>query len=362
METSNQFQLEIAIEDYLQNLQVKGNYTPDDIMELKTHLLDEVDDLKKLQLDEEEAFMIARKRLGKEDILCNEYKKVNGNVFYNRDLFVMVLSICTFLLFSYLYTISQNGLQYFAIYEAKNVFALGITNYIFQILIVTGFIYLVFNSKIYLNRISSLFSKSPANFSTLLIILMVTLYFIDLSSQKILIRHLSSDIIRERYSQFTIDHDIFIAVKIILGSIVLVSILAAFVTSYKKVNFLDNIINNSGYLTLFCLGFFWDGVAASARMLNSFSYNSTLISSLGFGIIWFFGMLVFNIHIKLKILIRNLVFISFGFIMELTAGIWLNPHLRNGLSFSIYFIALIIGGGLGFLGAQLIKKKRLKIA
>ena len=29
METSNQFQLEIAIEDYLQNLQVKGNYTPD---------------------------------------------------------------------------------------------------------------------------------------------------------------------------------------------------------------------------------------------------------------------------------------------------------------------------------------------
>lgn len=358
MEASNQFQLEIAIEGYLQNLQTKGNYTPDDILELKSHLLDEVDDLKKIKLDEEEAFIVAKKRLGKEEELNNEYKKVNGSVFYNRDLFVMVLSICTYLLFSYLYTISQNGLQYFAIYWAKNVFVWGIVNYVLQFAVVGGFIYLVFNSKKFLSRTGKLFSKSPANFSSLFIILVVALYFIDLYFQRKVGSYLSSDFIRNRYYQFTINNDVSNFVKMTLGSTVLIVFLAAFVTSYKKVKFLDSIINNAGYIALFCLGFFWDGLAASARMLNGIFLNNMLISSIGFGFIWFVGMFIFNSYLKEKVLKRNLVFISFGLVMEFAAGIWINPGLRNSLPVSPYFIALVIGGGLGYLAAGVFRKHK----
>lgn len=363
METSNQFQLELAIDSYLQQLQSKGNYTQDDIMELKNHLQENADELTKKQLSEEEAFIIAQRRLGKEEELNNEYKKINGTIFYNRDLFVAVLSIYTYLLFSYLYTISQNGLQYLALSTGKNIYLWGIVSYVIQIVIVGSFIYLIFNNRKYLNKTGNLFSISPANFAAILIILIVTLYFIDLYFQKTASRHLSADGIRERYYQFTINGEFYSLIRIILGSVILISILAAFVTSYKKVKFLDNISNNAGYIALFCLGFFWDGIAASARMLNGIFHNNMLVSSIGFGIIWFFGMLIFNFHLKKNIIARNLVFISFGFIMEFAAGMWMNPHLRNGLPVSIYFIGLIVGCGLGYLTAKIIRRKRsLKIA
>ena len=359
METSNQFQLELAIDGYLQQLQTGGNYTPDDILELKSHLLENVDELKQKQLNAEEAFIIAKRRLGKEEELNEEYKKVNGSVFYNRDLFVIVLSICTYLLFSYLYTISKNGLQYLATSSGKSIYLLGITNYVLQIAIVVSFIYLVFNNKKYLSKVNKLFSKSPANFSSLLIILLVTLYYIDMNFQKNVSKHLPVDDFRERYYQFMIDLNINDFIRIALGGAVLIAILAAFVTSYKKVKFLDNIINNSGYITLFCLGFFWDAVAASSRMLNGIWLNNMLISSIAFGIIWFIGMLIFYIYLKKNILIRTLFFISFGFLMELAAGIWINPLLINGFPVSVYFIALVIGGSLGYLVAGILKRKKV---
>ncbi len=357
MEAPNQFQLELAVDGYLQQLQTKGNYTQDDIMELKSHLLDNVDELKQKQLSDEEAFIIAKKRLGKDEVLHAEYKKVNGIFFYNRDLFVIVLSICTYLLFSYLYTISQNGLQYLAISGGKNIYLFGVINYVLQIAIVGGFIYLVFNNTIYLNKIGKLFSTSPANFSAILIVLIVILYFIDFNFQKAAGRHLSADGIRELFFHFAIDSDLSSLIRILLGSSVLVAILAAFVTSYKKVKFLDNIINNSGYITLFCLGFFWDAVAASARMLSGASNHNVFISTLAFSIIWFIGMLIFNLHLNQKIFMRNLIFISFGFILEFSAGMWMNPGLRYSLLVSVYFIALIVGGAFGFLTAQYFKRK-----
>jgi hypothetical protein len=43
--------------------------------------------------------------------------------------------------------------------------------------------------------------------------------------------------------------------------------------------------------------------------------------------------------------------------MELSAGMWLNPGLRNSLPVSVYFIALIVGGIFGFLTAQYFKRK-----
>ena len=361
MEAPNQFQLELAIDGYLQHLQTGGNYTPEDILELKNHLQENVDELKQKQLSAEEAFIIAKKRLGKEEELNMEYKKVNGHVLYNRDLFVMALSICTYLLFSYLYTISQNGLQYYAVFWAKNIFILGILNYVLQFAIVGGFIYLIFHGNFFLSRTAKLFSKSPANFSSLLIILVVALYMIDLYFQRNAGRYLSTDAIRDRYYQFTINQDVSNFVKITLGSTVLIAFLAAFVTSYKKVKFLDNIINNAGYIALFCFGFFWDGLAASARMLNGIFLNNTLISSIGFGFIWFIGMFIFNFYLKENILKRNLVFISFGSVMEFSAGIWINPGLRNGLPVSTYFIALVFGGSLGYLLARILKRKPVSV-
>lgn len=361
METSNQFQLEIAVDNYLLQLQTNGSYTPDDILELKSHLLDNVDALKQKQLNDEESFIIACKRLGKEELLHTEYRKVNGDIFYNRDLFIIVLSISTYLMFAYLYSIVQSGLQYFVGHGEKNVYVFGVTNYFLQILIVGSFIFFVFNSKKYLIKVSKLFSRSPANFSAVLIVLIVVLYFTDLFFQRIGGRYLNMDSIK-RYYQFTNNGGLYNFVRIFLGISVVIAMLAAFVTSYKKIKFLDNIVNNSGYVALFFLGIFWDAVAASARMMIPYIDNEK-IAIAGFGMLWFIGMLGFNFNLKRNQLKRNLVFIAFGFIMEFAAGIWLNPHLRKGLPVSVYFIALVIGCGAGYLLNQLIKRRlKLKMA
>jgi hypothetical protein len=357
METPGQFQLELAVDSYLQQLQLNGNYTPDDIEELKSHLLDEVDDLQQKQLNKEEAFMVAKKRLGKDEVLNREYTKVNGNVFYNRDLFVMVFSICTYLLFSYIYSISQNALQYLALSGSRNITLYGIINYALQIIIVSGFVYLVFNNQKYLKANGRLFAGSPANFSAILITLVVVLYFVDFGFSKIGLRHVSGADMQSRYYAFRIDNTINDFTKIILGSIVLVSMFAAFITSYKKVNFLHNITNNSGYIALFLLGFFWDAVASSARMLQGIFNNNTLVTATAFGVIWFAGMLIFNLYVRQNIIKRNAAFIVFGFVMEFVAGMWFNPHLKYGMPVSVYFITLVMGAGLGLLLARIIKRK-----
>ena len=134
METSGQFQLELAVDSYFQQLQLKGNYTPDDITELKSHLLDEVDALQQKQLDKEEAFMVAKKRLGKEEVLNREYTKVNGLRFYNRDLFITALSICTFLFLFYFYSLVTDAIRQASYFKSSNPFAYGVTNYVFQFL------------------------------------------------------------------------------------------------------------------------------------------------------------------------------------------------------------------------------------
>ncbi len=360
METPGQFQLELAVDSYLQQLQLNGNYTPDDIEELKSHLLDEVDDLQQKQLNKEEAFMVAKKRLGKEDELNREYAKVNGLRFYNRDLFITVLSICTFLFLFYFYNLVVDAVSQASYFKNSNPFVFGITNYIFQFLFLGGVLYLVFNSKKYIAFLERYFVRSPANFSVIIILLLVFIYFVFRFGTSML--HLPTGISiterQNRFEIFTIDNELKSTIDWLFPAVWMLAIFIAFTKSYKRINFLNYIVNDSGYLALFFLGLFWDFVAAASRMYNDLFQNNEAGKAVLFGLVWCIGMLLFSIHLKKNKLIRTAYFISFGFIMELVAGIWLNPKLRMGLPVSVYFIALVIGGGLGLLLAGLFKQKQ----
>ena len=71
------FDLEKNIHDWSDCLRSHGHFKETDIIELESHLLDEIEDLIHAGLSEEEAFLISVKRFGNTHSVSREYSKVN---------------------------------------------------------------------------------------------------------------------------------------------------------------------------------------------------------------------------------------------------------------------------------------------
>ena len=84
MEDRTRFNLEKSIEVWKERLS-KGNMSGDNIFELEDHLYDEISTLQGIGLSEEEAFMVAKNRMGDTAMLSTEFGKVNRDlVLLNR--------------------------------------------------------------------------------------------------------------------------------------------------------------------------------------------------------------------------------------------------------------------------------------
>ena len=77
METQSPFNLIAAIENWRRELVTQPGVTPEDCRELEAHLNDSIAQLRKLGLPEEEAFWLARRRLGLPQEISNEFVKEN---------------------------------------------------------------------------------------------------------------------------------------------------------------------------------------------------------------------------------------------------------------------------------------------
>jgi hypothetical protein len=79
------FDLKTAIENWKNQFSEKGALKKENIEELESHVLDEIEALKNKGLSTEESFWIANKRLGSEGALIQEFSKVNsGAIWANR--------------------------------------------------------------------------------------------------------------------------------------------------------------------------------------------------------------------------------------------------------------------------------------
>ena len=72
------FDLELNIRSWSDHLRAGGNLKDTDILELENHLRDEMEDLIKNGLTEDEAFLISVKRLGNVNLISQEYSKVSS--------------------------------------------------------------------------------------------------------------------------------------------------------------------------------------------------------------------------------------------------------------------------------------------
>ena len=71
------FDLNQSINDWQNSLKTEGAADPQDLNELESHLREEIENLIKIGLSEEESFLIASRRLGDTKSLGEEYTKVN---------------------------------------------------------------------------------------------------------------------------------------------------------------------------------------------------------------------------------------------------------------------------------------------
>jgi len=92
--------LEDDVENWKQQLLQHQTMTASDIDELQIHLLEEMDNLIVTGLNQEEAFLIASRRIGNpKDISC-EFAKINNVVIWKNRFFWMIIGILILQIFS----------------------------------------------------------------------------------------------------------------------------------------------------------------------------------------------------------------------------------------------------------------------
>lgn len=104
MERQPHFDLTAATEIWLDTLRQRGTLTDDDLRELQSHLIDAVETLKVNGLSEEEAFLVARLRLGSADALGEEFGKIQRPFAVQREPVLLILGALGFV-------ILKNGLK-----------------------------------------------------------------------------------------------------------------------------------------------------------------------------------------------------------------------------------------------------------
>lgn len=92
------FDLNHSLNEWRQSLREGGECLEEDIAELEGHLREETTSLEKLGLSNEEAFLLAARRLGGADSLKQEFEKVNAITIWMTRLRWMGLGVLVYLL------------------------------------------------------------------------------------------------------------------------------------------------------------------------------------------------------------------------------------------------------------------------
>jgi hypothetical protein len=91
MENTADFDLNRAIADWRHQLGQSPAYRADDLEEMESHLRDALEQLRTAGLTEEEAFLVATRRVGAPRVLEAEFAKINGrSVWLDRLLWMLV--------------------------------------------------------------------------------------------------------------------------------------------------------------------------------------------------------------------------------------------------------------------------------
>ena len=97
------FDIQYQLKLWVNSLKSESSITESDAEELKSHLLDSIEQLKENGLDDEEAFWVASRRLGLASEWEGEYREANDWVFSLRRSAVILAGVLAYFLFYHLF-------------------------------------------------------------------------------------------------------------------------------------------------------------------------------------------------------------------------------------------------------------------
>ena len=159
MGADTMFELNKNIIKYQTELISNQSINESDVNELISHLQDEIDNLGKKGLSEEESFWIARHRLGDSKALTIEFSKVNPTFIWRKRLILLLLGYFLFTLMPKLvqlltlpiYLLDLNWMLITSPVIGSN-FPVPIPLFVFILLLIGGIFYFTSKQKIILNK------------------------------------------------------------------------------------------------------------------------------------------------------------------------------------------------------------------
>lgn len=144
------FNLQHQISEWVNRLKSQPALTTADAEELKTHLLDMIDELQALGLDEEEAFWVASKRMGTISAWEADYSKVNKPVIQLRRSLIILAGVLAYFLLYNLINCSSKFIYIILLWNNVNGY-LAI-DWVSKYLIALHFMFIVFAGSIYFSE------------------------------------------------------------------------------------------------------------------------------------------------------------------------------------------------------------------
>lgn len=333
------FNIQFAIDTYISRINNQGSITNADAMELTAHLYDATAALQQNNLTEEEAFIIACKRLGTVKILTDEYSKVNPSLSTNKVWAFLLIGFnvlsCVPLLI--LYGISAIYYTFINSTLGENWQAVFFIS--FNLAFASLMWFIVRNK-----QAISVFVEKQANRnalrSTLLSFLPLILSYI-----------LRPALIKFDLNQFLFfpirGHDnVFVELTFYIGAMSILFAVFSLVFSLRKPDqvSLKGLFEKPSYAFLITFGVLLEFLAATTRTLRT----DVIIEAFCFGLIYLMGAFIISYYNKVSMK-YIFWFAAFGFIVETSVGIS-NDLDRGSFYFTICFVsALIIGVVAGWL-------------
>ena len=344
----NKFQLSNAVNSFIASISSKGTLTAEDEKELSNHLYYSVETLAKNGLSDEEAFEVAKIRLGKKDEIAEEFQKVNGVNMLNKEwvfIFIGIGLAFTAKLITFLPTIYAIKLVSEEIISITTALIIVTSAYLFLILLTILFFK---NGEKVTLFIKNNFLDKNSGITGIFLALLGTMSL--LIENGIFNRVISTEI----YS--TILYSNRFTETIIRGTIpalLVFSILLSTQSVTKKLGW-KTLFSSNNYIYTFLLGFTIEIIAAIfSRMLFMDAWFSPII----FGIVYFVGVWCYLKYNKNNNWIHFALFIATPIFFEAIWGYFNSSLLSNIGTFKSPFAwAIIIAILAAFIGSKKVLK------
>lgn len=352
---SPSFDLKQSIYHYIGLVQNQGSLTSSDKEELICHLYDSTEALQQHGLSEEESFIIASKRIGKVEVLNEEYSKVNTSLKSSKIWAYMVIGLNVFYSFpALIFTLVT--VLYYVIHKQYGSSSIGVSlvTAIHLVLIISLWSIVKYKRKIS-SCLEQQVKKKPVKFISLTFVpLLISVLFTARLYR--LMPGMSFNYPIYRFDSSITEFTFYL---------VMMSVIGVFLTLVFSINKVENfslktLFNRPSIAFLVMFGFAVELLAASTRAIQM---DSIAVQALLFGCVYVAGSFLISYYNEASFVNRYLIIgTALGFVLEVCVGISADLG-RGNTYFTAYFTAGMIAGvtfgrllGVRFSNKHLVRK------